>query len=175
MGLNHARIAVLAFDPPSCPIGQDQGKDAKSGILGTARAILALIKTPNFTRSKPPTQETPMKTFSKLDGRVSKRLLNIAGSDGFLDFGEEDARLLDETRKTMYAELQAALGPFGRVEREMESYGESAVVFFDGERVGDVVPNTTMGTMDYTPAKRTRLNVTLTGPSTAKATILSLL
>jgi len=61
MGLNHARIAVLAFDPPSCPLGQDQGKDAKSGILGTARAILALIKTPNFTRSKPPTQETPMK------------------------------------------------------------------------------------------------------------------
>jgi hypothetical protein len=173
MGLNHARIAVSAFNPPSCPIGQDQRKDAQNGILATARAILALIKTPNFTRSKPTTHETPKNTFSKLDGRVSKKLLAIAASDGFLDFGEDDAKLLDDTRKAMYAELQEALGPFGKVEREMESYGESAEVIFDGQRIGSVVPNTTQGTMDYLSSGGQ--SVRLTSPATAKRLILSLI
>lgn len=114
-----------------------------------------------------------MNTFSKLDGRVSKKLLAIAASDGFLDFGEDDAKLLDDTRKAMYAELQEALGPFGKVEREMESYGESAEVIFDGQRIGSVVPNTTQGTMDYLSSGGQ--SVRLTSPATAKRLILSLI
>jgi len=113
-----------------------------------------------------------MKTFSKLDEKLGKLLTTIAGSEGFLDFSERDAATLDRTRKAMYAELQEALGPMWRVDRELEAYGETAWVIFDGERLGEVIPNTVMGTMDYM-ANGGR-HAKLTDPSMAKVAILSL-
>ncbi len=114
-----------------------------------------------------------MKTFSKLDEKLAKELTAIAASDGFLAFGDDDAAMLDGTRKRMYAELQEALGPFGKVIREMESYGESAEVIFDGQRIGSVVPNTVNGTMDFW--SNGDQHVILTDLDTAKRLILSLI